>query len=222
MDLGKLASAFTGSDNPTRIRFGKITAVGSDHTVTVTIAGSTTAIASVKYLASNAPQIGAVCILVTDGIDIFVLDHVASGGMTLAPRISRSTNQSIPDSTGTPISFDGAQGDAWGCWSAGSPTLVTAPISGRFMAVGYVQFAANGTGIRTAYIEKNGTTTLAGDQRAPASGASPTMIGITAHAVDMIQGDYLRLMVYQTSGGALNCLNASTFAPGLSLIYLGP
>jgi hypothetical protein len=221
-DLGKIASAFTSPSPNLRIRFGKIVSVESDRSVTVTIGGSTDSAAGVKYLASVAPLPGAVCILATDGTDIFVLDHIAADGRTLAPRANRSTDQSINDTTDTAITFDGANSDSWACWDAGSPTRLTAPITGRYMAVGNVQFASNGTGFRSAWIEKTGTATVAKVNQIAAAAGSPTIFQVTTPPFDMTAGtDYLRLLVRQNSGGALLCTNSSTYAPSLSLIYLG-
>jgi hypothetical protein len=46
---------------------------------------------------------------------------------------------------------------------------------------------------------------------------------ITTPPFDMIGGtDYIRAQVRQNSGSSLALTNSSTFAPSLSLIYLGP
>ena len=221
-DIGKIASAFLSPSSNLRLRFGKVSSVQSDRSVTVTIGGSTDTVAGVKYLASVAPLPGAVCVLATDGTDIFLLDHVAADGRTLSPRANRSTDQSITDVTDTAITFDGANSDSWACWVAGSPTRLTAPITGRYMAISVVQFAGNATGFRSAWIEKTGTAVLARVNAISVGAGSPTMFQVTTPSFDMTAGtDYLRLMVRQNSGGALNCTNSSTYAPSLSLIYLG-
>ena len=222
-DLNKLAAAFSSPLASLRLRFGKISSIQNDHTVTVTIGGSTDTVAGVKYLASSAPVPGAVCILTTDGTDIFVLDHIAATGRTLSPRTYRSTDQSIPNDADTAISFDTVSSDLWTCWAAGSPTLLSAPITGRYMAIASLQFAANATNYRSAWVELTGATVLAKTTILAASGAVPTALQVTTPPFTMTKGtDYLRLLVRQNSGGALNCANSSTFAPSLSLVYLGP
>ena len=47
-------------------------------------------------------------------------------------------------------------------------------------------------------------------------------INVTSQPFTMAVGEYIRLMVRQNSGGALNVINSSTYSPSLSLIYLGP
>lgn len=222
MDPLLVAQTFVSSQAPLRFRFGKIAALGSNRTVSVTVAGDSTQISGVKYLASVTPEIGAVVVLATDGVDLFVVGHIAANDLTLAPRASRSTSQSIPDATDTAISFDGVNSDAWACWSAGNATRLTAPLTGRYMAVGNVTFVANGTGFRSVWIEKDATSTVGRTDMPTALAGSAVWLNVTSQPFDMTQGDYVRLMVRQNSGGALDVSNSSTFSPSLSLIYLGP
>lgn len=206
-----------------RLRLGTVQSVQADRTCTVTIAGSTTAVAGVKYLGDVQPVPAKAVWLVSDGKDLFALGVIAGADRTFSPRASRSSTQTIPDATDTAISFDAVNSDSWGAWSAGEPTRVYARLTGRYMAVGQVHFAANGTGIRTAFIERTGTSTVGRVTIAPAGAGSPTWLNVTAHAFDMTAGtDYVRLMVRQNSGGALDANNSSTFSPALSLVYLGP
>lgn len=223
MDLGRIAPTFTPSPARIRVRFGKVASVQADRSITVTIGGDTTQVAGIPYLGRMIPRPGAVVVLLTDGADLFAVDHVAAGDGALAPRVSRSTAQSIPDSTDTAITFDGDNSDAWGAWVVGEPTRVYAPVSGRYMAVATVHFAGNATGVRAAWIEKDGTSTLARVQHISASAGLPTWLNVTTPPFDMTAGtDYVRLIVRQTSGGALDVNNSSTFSPALGLIYLGP
>lgn len=204
-----------------RFRLGKVVQV-DNYTIQVSVGGSSTTLTGVKYLGSGQPVPNAPVWLVSDGLDMFALGVQAGVDRTFAPRASRSTDQSIPDGTDTAISFDGVNSDAWGAWSLTNATRLTARISGRYLAVGQVQFAANATGFRAAWIEKNGTQTF-GRVQVPAVSGSPTWLSVTAQSFDMTAGtDWVRLSVRQNSGGALNATNSSTFAPALSLIYLGP
>lgn len=222
-DYQDLVPFIAQSPSSGRYRLGVVQSVQSNYTITCTVAGSTTALTGVKYLASTHPAPGKPVWLVTDGRDVFAFGVIAGADRTFSPRASRSTDQSIPDSTDTAISFDGVNGDTWSAWSAGQAQRLTARITGRYMAVATATFAANGTGFRSAWIERTGTTTLARVQVAPAAAGAPTFINVTAHSFDMTAGtDYVRLIVRQNSGGALSVTNSSTFSPALSLIYLGP
>lgn len=220
IDLFAAASVLKKSPTLLRFRFGTVVSVESDRTCTVTIGGDTTNVAGVKYL--QEPRPGAVVIMATDGLDIFVLGHLAAANGTIAPRASRSTTQSIPDGADTAISFDGVNNDAWGCWSAGNAARLTAPVTGRYMAVGQVTFAANGTGFRRICIEKDGTSTVGQVDLPTTLSGSAVWLNVTSQPFDMTQGEYVRLMVRQNSGGSLDVNNSSTFSPSLSLVYLGP
>jgi hypothetical protein len=219
-DLARTATSFTSTPSSLRYRFGTVVSIEADRTCTITIGGDTTQISGVRYLAPPRPN--APCIIAVDGLDLFVVGQLGAATGTLAPRASRSTNQSIPDATDTAIAFDAVQSDAWQTWILGNQTRMTAPLTGRYMATGSCSFAGNATGFRAIWIDKDGTTDLARVQVTNAGGGQPTWLAVTTHAFDMTQGDYIRLMVRQTSGGALAVQGNSTFSPALSLIYLGP
>lgn len=220
VDLGLIAPILAPKDSKLRFRFGTVVSIESDRTCTVTVGGDTTHVSGVKYLAPPRPN--AKVILVTDGLDLFALGHLAAEGGEIAPRANRSTTQSIADATDTAISFDAVNNDAWDCWSSGNAARLTAPVTGRYMAVGQASFAANGTGYRRVFIEKNGTSTLGRSDSPSAPAGTALWLNVTAQPFDMTKGDYIRLMVFQNSGGALNATSSSTVSPSLSLIYLGP
>lgn len=205
-----------------RVRFGTVVSVQADWSCTVTIGGSTTPISGVRYAADVQPLPGSGCVLASDGTDLFILAVLAAEGRTIAPRASRSTAQSIANTNDTPITFDAVNSDAWGCWSSGQATRLTAPVPGRYQATGLVSWAGNATGFRSIWVEKNGTSTLGRSSVASVGAGNSTWQEVTTLPFDMLPGDYLRLIVWQNSGGALNVNNSSTYAPGLSLTYLGP
>lgn len=219
---GMIVGALQPGETGARLRFGTVVSVQADWTCTVTVGGSTTPISGVRYVTGVAPLPGAGCVLASDGTDLFVLSVIAREGRTIAPRASRSTTQSIANTTDTAITFDAVNSDAWACWSAGQATRLTAPIPGRYSATGLISWAGNATGFRSIWIEKNGTSTLGRQSTVSVGAGNPTWMEATAQPFDMVPGDYLRLIVWQNSGGALNVNNSSTFAPGLSLTYLGP
>lgn len=223
LDLYRIAGAFAPGRDPLRVRFGKVVSVQANRTITVTIAGDTTQVSGVRYLGSFAPAPASIVTLVTDGVDLFALGHMAADGTTLSPRATRSTDQNIPDASDTAITFDGVNSDQWGAWSAGQATRLTAPVTGRYMAVGNVTFAANGTGWRRVWIERTGTSTVGRVDQINIGAGSAMWLNVTTQAFDMTAGtDYVRLMVRQNSGGGLAALNSSTNSPALTLIYLGP
>lgn len=215
MDLNYVASIF-GKNNPLRFRVGTIVSVETNMTCTVTIAGDTTAISGVRYMSNMAPLPNAAVWLVTDGRDLFVLGHMAADNRTLATKATRSTTQSIADSTDTYISFDSASYNAYGAWEGvTNPARITAPMSGRYMVTATLAFAGNATGWRRAWIETNGANAFA-SLRMNAIAGNPNDMTVTG-VTTMAKGDYVRLGVRQTSGGALNVNTGAD----LSLVYLG-
>jgi hypothetical protein len=199
-----------------RLRFGTVDSVQDDRTITVLVGGSTEPIAGIRYAASMTPCAGKVILLLTDGKDLFAVDHLAAADLTLAPRAYRSTDQTIGDASDTAVTFDNVNSDAWGCWAGGSPTRLTAPVTGRY------RFASHATGFRAGWILKGGSTTLARVNAISAASGSPTMFTVTAGAFDLTKGEYVELYVRQNSGGNLALANDGTAFPSLALTYLGP
>lgn len=218
----RIVDAIAGDPSRLRARVAKVVSVETDRTMTIQLAGTTENIPGVNYLDSVPPRPGAGIWVLSDGRDLFGFGSIAADGRTLSPRASRSSTQNIADATDTAVDFDAVNNDLWGAWSVSQSSRLTAPITGRYMAVGTIHFAGNATGLRSVWIEKTGTSTLARVQVATAGAASPTWLNVTTPPFDMIGGtDYLRLMVRQNSGGALTLNQSSTYSPSLSLVYLG-
>lgn len=216
------SSQFVSPDGAPRVKAASVVSIESDHTITVTVNGSTEQVANVNYLGSVAPRPGSLVWVLTDGVDLFAFGVMAGSDRTIAPRTSRSTSQNITNANDTAIDFDGVNSDAWGCWSSSNPARLTAPITGRYMAVGSVTFEANATGFRRVWVEKDGSSTLARSESSTALAGSALWLNVATPAFTMTKGEYIRLMVRQNSGGTLAVLNSSTFSPTLSLIYVGP
>lgn len=215
MDLNYVASIFA-KNNPLRFRVGTIVSVETDKTCTVTIAGDTTQVSGIRYMSNMAPLPNAAVWLVTDGRDLFILGHMAADNRTLATKATSSTTQSVADANDAYISFDAASYNAYGAWEGVSnPARLTAPMSGRYMAVGALAFAGNATGFRRIFIETNGSNVFA-SARMNAISDNPNEMTVTG-IVTLAKGDYIRLGVRQTSGGALNVNTGAE----LSLVYLG-
>lgn len=220
MDLFKIATGLSSPDTRMRLRFGKVASVQSNRTITVTIAGSTDTVAGIKYLESVAPKPNAVVLLLTDGVDLFALGHLAAANMTIAPRAYRTGDQTITSGTWTDITWQDVENDPWTCWASGVPARLTAPITGRYQAVLSARFAANATGDRGAAIANNTGTELA-TVLMRASATATSAMSVTTTPFDMTAGDYITSRVYQDSGVNLALSRGSTFNPALSLTYLG-
>lgn len=214
-----IAQAFTTDRPGLRVRFGVVSSVQTDRTLTVSVGGGT--VTGVRYAAGMTPCPGYSVFLLTDGTDLFAVDHIAADGLTLAPRAYRTTDVNLTTGTDTAVSLQNAASDAWGCWVAGAATKLSAPITGRYLATAVVRFEANPTGLRAAWITKNGTDTIGRVQVAALSG-SPTMLTVAATPTDLVKGDFIELNVRQNSGGDLALVAADNYFPSLGLTYLGP
>lgn len=144
-------------------------------------------------------------------------DHA---GSTVTPktRVARSTNQGIPTSTSTPISFDknstGGCYDHGGQWSSGSPTKLTAKVAGVYRIGAQFIWDANQNGVREAFFRKNGSGILMDEIRptaAPAPGYSRWAQEIEVY---LNANDYVELVVWQDSGISLNILGSAVSSLG--------
>ena len=219
-DLYRLASGMVQDAAPIRVRFGQITSVQADRTCTVNVGGAD--VAGVKYAAGMAPCPGKVAFLLTDGADLFAVDHMAAADLTLAPRASRSANLTVANTTDTAVTWAAVNSDAWGCWNAASPTYLSAPLTGRYMATAQVEFAGDADGFRQAWIRRNGSDVLGYVKQISAAAASPTNMVVATGAFDMTKADYVELVVRHNAGNDLVLNRDSTHNPHLTLIYLGP
>jgi hypothetical protein len=164
------------------------------------------------------------------GAETLVSGGAGGGGGSTDPvraRVYRSTAQSIPSAALTAISFDNARindaGDSGGSvpWSAGDPTKLTVPTGGG----GTYLIGCNGRWNTSAgtrlimQVEVNGTAAPVNDERTP-NGST-----FTAHAPSGIYalaaGDYIRMMVFQNSGGNVDVQNNGVNSPELWFIRLG-
>lgn len=98
-------------------------------------------------------------------------------------------------------------------------TRVAIPVGfgGWYRADAFVRFAANGTGYRDLAVRVNGSTVVPHSiaKVAPISGQDA--FASTTALVQLNAGDYVELVVAQTSGGALNAIR-STFAVTLEVL----
>lgn len=135
----------------------------------------------------------------------------------VSAQIRRSTTQSIPNGTDTLLVFSTAD------WNHGA-TLTTAGITiitpGVYFLEASCPWAANGTGRRNLKILRN-STTVSGAILIQAQNALPwENVVSVAGSANLAQGDILRAMVAQDSGGALNVAAIGSVFPTISATLL--
>lgn len=121
--------------------------------------------------------------------------------------VNLTSPQSIGDNSTTPISWHQAINDSMGGWNIGAPTRITIPAGvSKVRFSGGTRWASNGTGIRQAYVAKNGGTGFDGE---PANcllppPSNPLWQTLNGAIVDVTPGDYFEFFVIQKSGANLD------------------
>jgi hypothetical protein len=154
--------------------------------------------------------------LLLNAVDAIIAGNVEWGGFQTAPTQPRcvvynSTTQSLSDSTLTTMLFDTEDFDIGGLHSTSVNTgRATCPSSGTgiYLVLAKVAYVANATGIRVVRIRKNGSDfTTQSTQAATAAGVQVVQsIGLAA----LTPGDYVEVIGFQSSGGALNTGDAAS------------
>lgn len=137
-------------------------------------------------------------------------------------QVSLSAAQSMANATNTAISWTAENLDTNGFHStASNQSRFTIPsgYAGKYMIQGVLQYNTNTTGIRGAYIYKNGAV-MSFNAQFSASSALTTLVNFI-YVADLAVGDYLEVFGYQSSGGNLDVNGAATSNSNCSLTYLG-
>ncbi|WP_371380926.1 hypothetical protein [Sporomusa aerivorans] len=126
---------------------------------------------------------------------------------TAVCRVSRSVDQSIPNTVATKVVFDSVEFDSDNMYNTTNPTRITIPSDGVYQIVAQIIYNSQGTGYRAASIMLNGSINLSG-QSSVANGTNTW--GGNVGSINKLQtGDYVELQAFQISGGALNVINDS-------------
>lgn len=141
-----------------------------------------------------------------------------------AVRVFHSANQSLTSATLTALAFDSERFDqAGGAASTQHDTVtnnsrLTCRYAGVYQISGTISFAFNATGVRLARIRVNGTTTVASIQvQAVTSGSNTTDIMIST-LYSLAVNDYVELLGFQDSGGALNVAVSGNYSSEFMMV----
>lgn len=146
-------------------------------------------------------------------------------------QLTKTATQSIPNSTQTAIQWGTKIIDRDSGWSSGSNTQYTAQTPGIYEVGAFIPWAANTTGTRRLTFQLNtgsgnpagsGLTTLFGTSSVYTltSGTIASCVVSEALTPYMYDGDFLQVMAWQDSGGALSTVNTSDFGPPVWAISL--
>lgn len=164
-------------------------------------------------LAKLAPPTGDGQVLVSDlGEPALMKWGTAGGGISSGARLTHSVGQGVANTTWTALTFDTEIFDDNTFHDGANPTRLTAPLVGRYLVGGTVEWSASSAGNgRIIGLWKNGATLIAIHKNNPPAGGKMTQT-IAAY-IDMAAGDYLELQVFQDSGVSLTISAASAFSP---------
>lgn len=137
------------------------------------------------------------------------VDTKAQGFAPTYAAITRSTAQSIPNSTGTQVTFTATEAESPTTFGDDANERLVIPATGFYDFGAAAQWATNTTGERVIGIHINATTTEFGDSRDATD--SQVRMAVSA-ARQFAAGDVITLFASQTSGGALDLNNARLWA----------
>ncbi|WP_428940318.1 hypothetical protein [Fontivita pretiosa] len=135
------------------------------------------------------------------------------------------TPQRIPAGQLVLLHFDREQYDTDNMFEPSGPTesagtRLTCRTAGRYAISASVEFSANGQGSRQVRVRRNGQEVVAA-MRVPAVQDETTQITFTSPPIDMSPGDYVELLVRQTSQQALEVPASGSSWPVFSMTRVG-
>ena len=136
-------------------------------------------------------------------------------------RAYNNANISINNATTTAITLNSERWDTDTMHSTSSNTSrLTATTAGLYVITASVDFAANATGVRSAQLQVNGATVIALSTIASAGAGNDTVISL-ATTYYLNATDYVEMLAFQNSGGALNVVSGANYSPELSAVWIG-
>lgn len=135
-----------------------------------------------------------------------------------AARVYNNANISLTNSTNTALTFNTERFDTDTIHDLVTNTgRLTCKTAGVYHIIGQVEFAPNATGLRQLQIRVNGTTTIDGvilNQM----GAGTQVIAKVDTLYQLAVNDYVELMAFQSSGGALNVTSVANTSPEFMMV----
>jgi hypothetical protein len=120
------------------------------------------------------------------------------------------------------LTFNSERWDSDEIHSTSSNTgRLTCNTAGLYLITGHIEFAANATGNRGARIRLGGSTNIASALRPAATGGDISDVSV-AVTYRLAETEYVELLSYQSSGGALNVLSSANFSPEFSMTWISP
>lgn len=209
-----LDAAFSGVSKLWRLRV-----------VTGTPAGAPVAPAAPNNaLALAQVRINAASGTITSVTDVRPRAGVAGGkavlGVLPAARVFHNAAQSIANAVATAVAFNSERYDTDLIHdNVTNNSRLTCKTPGLYAIKAQIAFANAATGFRLIQIRINGTTAIC-DVSSPAINGDLTYIA-AATDYQLIVGDYVEVVAYQTNGAAININANGNYSPEFSIVRLG-
>lgn len=146
-----------------------------------------------------------------EGTSYFRTDAISSNSVQPRAGVYNNTTQSINDATNTALTFNTEDFDVGTMHDTGSNTsrlTIPASAGGLYWVDANATFATNATGYRQLFIRKNGTTNVLSGVINLGNATTVTQVNCSGLVV-LAAADYLEVMAFQSSGGALNVGSAT-------------
>lgn len=167
--------------------------------------------------------------LLYNGTDIaYAAPQIVSATGSLAPvsitaiwaRVYHSANQSILNNTLTALAFDSERVDTDTIHdTATNNSRLTCKTAGVYSISGTAEYANNVTGNRELAVRLNGTTYIAAIKYPAATLLTSLVVIETKYA--LVVNDYVELIAFQDSGGALNVTASANYSAEFMMARLG-
>jgi len=137
-------------------------------------------------------------------------------------RVGASVPQAIPNAVITPLIFDVVHYDDGGFFDPASPTLLTAPLAGRYLLGGCLEMAAGNAQGYSLAISSIAIGRLVHHNQVPPANAGWTRSIQCMTIFQLAAGDSITLLPWQNSGGPLDTHVRPFDSPALWIQYVGP
>lgn len=171
--------------------------------------------------AVTAPSASDVVPIVNAGATkkVEIKNLVKLGNVAIWARVYHNAAQSIPNNTATTLAFNSERNDTDTIHdTVTNNSRLTCKTAGVYAISGTLEYATNATGERSVAIRLNGTTYIAA--AANSGGISVTQLSCTTQYI-MAVNDYIELIAFQDSGGALNVNSTANYSPEFMMTRLG-
>jgi len=138
-------------------------------------------------------------------------------------RVYKLASQDMGSGSVTPIVFDTTDYDDDGMHNpAVNPTRLTIKVAGLYIVHGQIWWQASSTvGYRRITIRANGSTTLAENRQLGTTGAAGDLRHSVTTQYVFAVGEYVELVVVQTSGSPLRAVEGTSQSPLFSAVLIG-